>query len=271
MTRNDLESQQKEQEGASRLLHWPGTNTLWNAYGLIDEEQLRIFDRNFSAGRAALIPPEGWAKDTIGEELRTVHRFLFSSAYPWAGKFRTIEITRPNSLFEEITDDYISNFAAANEIGSQLSLANTLAKGLTQLSVSDRIPLLGVIHGTLDFAHPFIEGNGRAVRATMECLAYRNGVALAWPQEETLVATLADAAQLDPQTAPDVWADFYEMICTPLTPQEDNAVVAGRALVDIVGLAGINPVSSTTQVSANSDRKEQQETRVENNARPMRL
>lgn len=254
---NDIDNKLAEQRRALDRLYYPDRRTLRNTLQVKEPEVLKALERNITAARTASIPFGGWEKASIGDELRAVHRFLFEDLYDWAGRFRTFEIIRPNKLFQLAGEDYISNFAETSQIGAQISYANHQQKKLDSLPLRERIPLLGQIHGILDYAHPFFEGNGRAIRALMDCLAFRNGIALTWPKEDELVAVLADTAQLNPEAAPEVWGEFYDVICTPLAAADEIDMLNGRSLIETAGLATVTPITALT--SKRSDRSELQE------------
>lgn len=98
------------------------------------------------------------------------HRILFSDMYPWAGKDRLetapdIAVTKGDVVF-----------AGAREIRRAVDYASKLA----QEPPSGMARRPGEIIGTLAYAHPFLEGNGRTILTVTGELAHRAGIQIEW-------------------------------------------------------------------------------------------
>lgn len=101
--------------------------------------------------------------------LLETHRLLFSTVYPWAGDDRaTLGI--PTVIVKGRL-----HFATAAEIHRIASQGLTLA---SDPSIMAKQP--GLLIGNLAFAHPFLEGNGRAFLAVQTELARRAGISIDW-------------------------------------------------------------------------------------------
>jgi cell filamentation protein len=104
------------------------------------------------------------------ENLFDIHNYLFQDIYAWAGKKRTVEISKdgkqffPTSHFNNAylyIDTLIAEFKKISK-DSYLALAKKLA----------------VILDNVNYLHPFREGNGRAQREFLRLLALEKGLIL---------------------------------------------------------------------------------------------
>ena len=118
---------------------------------------------------------------------------IFADIYEWAGKLRTVAISK-GSLF--CLPQYIEPSAA--EIFRQLSEENFL-QSLGRDAFLDR---LSYYLGEVNAIHPFREGNGRTQRAFFEQLAGDAGFTLAWQQLDAARNIAASAAIMRGDAAP---------------------------------------------------------------------
>ncbi len=101
------------------------------------------------------------------EGLMYIHEYLFEDLYPWAGKTRTINISKEGNLFYVI--DYLNN--GIDGVFNSLKKDNYL-KNLTKLEF---VELLSYYSNELNILHTFREGNGRVKRIFLTELARRAG------------------------------------------------------------------------------------------------
>ncbi len=101
------------------------------------------------------------------ELLFRIHKYFFAPLYSWAGKVRTISISKDGVLFAppEYITDALEAFHAL------------FAKYLATKPVSKKQIAIGlaVLHCELNAIHPFREGNGRTVRLFLDLLVTRAG------------------------------------------------------------------------------------------------
>ncbi len=79
--------------------YYPGTTVLRNKPGLRDKDALGLFEYEQSELRGEELrerPITG--KFDLGH-LQAIHAYLFQDVYPWAGKIRTVNISKGNSSF----------------------------------------------------------------------------------------------------------------------------------------------------------------------------
>lgn len=156
-----------------------------------------------------------------------VHEMLFQSIYPWAGQDRTtiapdLRITKGREGERGYTE-----FADAPDI----RLAGDYALALA--SKHDRFrERPGEVMGNLALAHPFLDGNGRAILLVYTELCYRAGFSIDWSQTtKDGYLTALSAEILDPRQQP---LDSY------LKPHVINAVNRDDWPALIGGIRGLD-------------------------------
>ena len=144
----------------------PKTGVLRNLHNISDHTMLNIVESGASTKRAnELLEHPIKIKST--ESLLKIHFCLFQDVYEWAGKLRTVEISKkgrqffPSSKFNNgfsYIDTLVSDYRATENGDTQ---------GLTYL--------LAVILDSVNYLHPFREGNGRTQREFIRLLALEKG------------------------------------------------------------------------------------------------
>jgi cell filamentation protein len=138
------------------------TGILRNRAGMSNQQDLDFFESAAVTKRAKELADHPLPIKNIGS-LFSIHRFLFQDIYEWAGKRRTVEISKennqffPTSYFEtayEYIDKLIADFREGDPKDKK-KLSNKLA----------------VILDAVNHLHPFREGNGRAQREFIRILA----------------------------------------------------------------------------------------------------
>lgn len=115
--------------------------------------------------------------------LQEIHKRIFQDLPELApGEFRTQDTMKARAL-ESMPRRYVVPYAPAADIGSSLDKTLTELGGVSGLQGMSRDQFAGrmaKLYGDLDHAHPFKEGNSRALRAFTEQLATAAGFDLAW-------------------------------------------------------------------------------------------
>lgn len=96
-----------------------------------------------------------------------IHKYFLSTLYPWAGKSRTVEISKGGTLF-----------CASLQIPKELKKFDELLKQnllLHQDTEEQVCAKLAFIHCEFNAIHPFREGNGRTIRVFLDLLALNAG------------------------------------------------------------------------------------------------
>jgi len=154
---------------------YPGTTVLKNLAGIREQAALDAFEHEAMLQRAEEPTPAGRLSVA---HYRAIHRHLFQDVYPWAGRFRTVRISKGGSMF-----------CYPENIGAELRrLFDSLRaqRFLRGLSADQFATEAAHFLAELNAIHPFREGNGRSQLTYLTLLADRAGYPL-------------DLDRLDPQ------------------------------------------------------------------------
>jgi cell filamentation protein len=143
---------------------YPGTTVLINRLGLRDQSKLNAFEAEVSAERATQPLPAGKLNYA---HYRAIHRHLFGDVYAWAGKVRTVRISKGDSTF--CYPEHIDR--------EMRRLFGTLATQKYVRGLDARTFAARAAHflTELNAIHPFREGNGRTQLSFLVELAERAG------------------------------------------------------------------------------------------------
>jgi cell filamentation protein len=138
---------------------YPGTDVLRNKEGIRDKDELEQFERGHSAARLETLPR---TLSISVRSYRAIHRYMLQDVYDWAGEYRTVDTGRtgPFCRAQFIAPEMEKRFEAI--------LAEKNLRGLTAQKFAER----AAEHVCeLNAIHPFLDGNGRTLRACLEILA----------------------------------------------------------------------------------------------------
>ena len=110
---------------------------------------------------------KGVTGDFSMKYLCSIHKQLFQDIYPWAGKIRTVDISKGTifCLVQFINDQF-------DDLYCKLKEENFLKDIVNKKEMSER---LAYYLAELNMIHPFREGNGRTQRIYIEQLCMNNG------------------------------------------------------------------------------------------------
>lgn len=150
----------------------PGTDTLRNKAGITDRATLDNFEREVTTARSFELIANPIDGNLDYDHLKDIHQHLFQDVYEWAGKPRTIGISKGGHQFE--WSERLQR--SADKIFGELAGEDYL-KGLDRGQFVDR-----AAHylNEINVLHPFREGNGRSQRAFMDHVAEDTGRAFQW-------------------------------------------------------------------------------------------
>jgi len=143
---------------------YPGSTVLVNLAGLRDAGALEAYEFALSRERADQPLPVGRCSLT---HYQAIHRHLFQDVYAWAGRFRTVRITKDASTF-----CYPEHIAAAM---ARLFAELRLHRCLRGLGDTEFAAASAHFLAELNAIHPFREGNGRSQMVFFALLADRAG------------------------------------------------------------------------------------------------
>lgn len=149
---------------------YPGTDVLRNKAEITNAEDLDAYEGELSTLRSIEILENPIAGQFDLAHLQRIHLALFQDVYDWAGKIRTVDISRGNSRFANVR--FIES--AANDIFNKLARENWL-RGLDADALSKR---LAHYLSEINTLHPFREGNGRVQRIFISQLSQSAGYQL---------------------------------------------------------------------------------------------
>lgn len=146
---------------------YPDSEVLKNKADLLDQAALDAFEADATAIRLLEMiehPIQG-SFDLL--HLQAIHHHLFQDVYEWAGRLRTVDISKGSSRFGNcgMVESYL---------GQQLAKISS-ENLLIGLSPERFIERLAHYMGEINAAHPFREGNGRVQRAFCGQLAEQAG------------------------------------------------------------------------------------------------
>jgi cell filamentation protein len=104
--------------------------------------------------------------------VKTIHFRLFSRIYEWAGRIRTIDLSKGNTRFCTVARIQ----PEADKIFQRLAAENFFVG----YSKDKLITKLAELYGDLNMIHPFREGNGRAQRLLFEHISFNCDYELDW-------------------------------------------------------------------------------------------
>ena len=154
---------------------YPGTGTLQNTLGIQDPDKLQEAEAALTAARMrqpigpVALSPEG---------MQTIHRHIFQDVYPWAGKFRTVDMIKPTGPGQP--DVTFAPGAHVERVEMprfyrELRHDVEVGRAFDNLDARTFSYRASVYLADLNRIHPFPEGNGRTQRVFLEHLAARSG------------------------------------------------------------------------------------------------
>jgi cell filamentation protein len=144
----------------------PKTGVLRNIGNIADADALSFAETGAVTKRAGELKTKPIRIDNA-ETLFAIHQYLFQDIYAWAGKRRTVEISKGGKQFFPL-----SRFDTA------LSYIDALIAGYKRLGRDEKEKLsrkLAEILDAVNYLHPFREGNGRTQRELLRLLAWEKG------------------------------------------------------------------------------------------------
>ncbi len=149
---------------------YPGTNILKNKLDLRDSNKLFELERQIVLAKSYILRQNLKTHTFTKQHFINIHKFLFEDLYPFAGEFRTENISKGNFTFANWEYIDIELTRLLDELKSENYLAN-----LNKQNLAKR---LSYYLSELNVLHPFREGNGRTIREFIRELAYKNNYIL---------------------------------------------------------------------------------------------
>ena len=134
---------------------------------IISEIEKELLIRSYETLHTELDESVEFAEDYLCK----THHTIFSSLYEWGGKYRSVNISKGNSMF----CPYINLDSFSNDIFTKLKNDNYL-KDYEDVLLRDKfVEKLSYYMCELIVLHPFSEGNGRSIRMFFDMIVTFNG------------------------------------------------------------------------------------------------
>lgn len=145
---------------------------LRNTEGLKDLQTVKILENVFfqSHIELALEFLDGLRGPIEYAHLKRVHGILFGGIYPWAGQDRA-EL----GVASLVSKGSTVQFVQSNEIGLAMDWALRMGNDAKKMVSSP-----GAVMGAFAWAHPFLDGNGRAMLLVHAQMCKRAGIRIDW-------------------------------------------------------------------------------------------
>lgn len=136
----------------------------------ITEERILLVYESFKVSRRVEELLENPFKIKDSNTLLEIHHYLFQDVYAWAGKVRTVNISKDGKPFFNG-----ERFAIAFQYIDNLLLEYKRIRKTNRNQIAEK---LAEILDNVNYLHPFREGNGRTQREFIRLLALEKGYQL---------------------------------------------------------------------------------------------
>jgi|AP95_1055475.scaffolds.fasta_scaffold89293_2 cell filamentation protein len=161
----------------SDAYQYPNSTVLKNIPDITDGAELEALELNASIARMpeALLHIKDKPIDLI--LWQNIHRILFEDVYEWAGKFRTVQMSKGSTVFA-----YPQNIQAEGDrIFGELNAENDLQ----DIPENDLCERLAYYFSECNALHPFRDGNGRTQKLLFGEIVRRLEYRIAWKDLST--------------------------------------------------------------------------------------
>lgn len=135
---------------------YENTTVLINKFDIRDENQLNALEQSITSVLIAKASIEILFENVDFEFYKSLHKYVFSDIYEWAGEIRKVNISKKGT-----------NFCPVEKIEENgLRIFNNLHKSdfLKDLEFDEFTDKFVELYCELNYLHPFREGNGRIQR-----------------------------------------------------------------------------------------------------------
>lgn len=189
----------------------PGTSVLRNLVNAHSGQALNAAESDLVNARYSKLSSIPLAAEGTVRQLQWIHHFLFQDVYEWAGRIRTIDMSKGGgSVFQPL-----QLFTTGVQYAESTLQHDHMLQGLDRDRFIER---LAANYDNFNTLHPFREGNGRTQRVFWTLIARDAGWGLNWAQiskRENDCASFIAHENVDYH----LLAHMFETIIQPL-PQE---------------------------------------------------
>lgn len=151
---------------------YTGTNVLRNRLGIRNAYDLKRIEADITTIRQHDLLLKPVTGRFTANHLCSIHRYLFSDIYPFAGHYRRESIAKGQTIFENPKELKVRLKKLLLQLKDECFLKQT--------AEHDFLPRIAYYFAELNYLHPFREGNGRAIREFIRQLLLVNGYSVDW-------------------------------------------------------------------------------------------
>ncbi len=167
---------------------YDGTTCLINKFGITNENTLAQIEADITFAKASQLEANQIQGNFDFKHYKAIHKYLFSDLYDWAGKIRTINISKKGTNFV----DCLEIEKIANMCFERLKKENYFK----ELNFESFVENIVDFYYTTNLLHPFREGNGRTQRIFITQLIRYCGYDIDFAEidpDELMIATINSA------------------------------------------------------------------------------
>ena len=135
---------------------YEGTSCLINKLGIKDDKKLKEFEAAVTLAKASELETQPISDAFDVEHYKAIHKFLFEDIYDWAGKYRTINMSKKGTSFAQADKIPALMNACFKKLKDNDSFRNN--------SFDEFVENMVDFYQVTNMIHPFREGNGRTQR-----------------------------------------------------------------------------------------------------------
>ena len=152
----------------------PNTQVNFNRLGITDSRVLQIAEYQATAIRIQELDLAPIAGDFGLEHWRAVHKHIFQDVYDWAGKERTLNLSKVDPA-ETWWKSRFAPHDRIHELAGQMAGEIKASNRLEGLSQADFVVGITKVYVMANHTHPYPEGNGRSTQTLLSQLAREAG------------------------------------------------------------------------------------------------
>jgi len=149
------------------------SDILKNKLNIKDKNKLNVAEREFTSLRLAEIEKNQIKGVFDFKHLQDIHQYIFQDIYEWAGKIRSVNISKGNIFC------YSKNILSYGELVFQKLKEDNFLLMTEEKEICER---LSFYMSEINALHPFREGNGRAQRVFISSLGNAAGYEIDFKQ-----------------------------------------------------------------------------------------
>lgn len=157
---------------------YKGTDILINRLNIKDAELLKQAEADITTQRLITVDDEIHLNTSCFEfeDIQKIHRYIFQDLYDWAGRFRTVNIVKPEKVLNGLSVEYSDRGFIQKDIIKALNKLNSI--DWNTLTLDEKAKEFSKRIADIWKVHPFREGNTRTIVKFASQYAKENGFPL---------------------------------------------------------------------------------------------